>query len=105
MSNPIPIVIPTYNERANPESIVTVLVERLSKAHVVVVDDNSLDGTGALADELARRFSRVRVIHRPAKEGIGPAHVAGFKRALALDSDSVAAVDASGSHSPPTWFD
>ena len=84
MTRSITIVIPTYNERANLEAIVTELVEDLPEANVVVVDDNSPDGTGALADELANRFPRVSVIHRPRKEGIGPAYVAGFKRALAM---------------------
>jgi dolichol-phosphate mannosyltransferase len=96
----ITIVIPTYNERANLESIVTDLVALLPEANVVVVDDNSPDGTGALADELALRYSGVRVIHRPSKEGIGPAYVAGFTCALANGTDLVAAMDADGSHAP-----
>jgi glycosyltransferase involved in cell wall biosynthesis len=96
----ITIVIPTYNERANLETIITELVKLLPKAFVVVVDDNSPDGTGALADDLVCRFPGVQVIHRPSKEGIGPAYVAGFKRALAMGTDLVAAMDADGSHSP-----
>ena len=100
MTRSITIVIPTYNERANLEAIVTELVERLPEANVVVVDDNSPDGTGALADELANRFPQFSAIHRPRKEGIGPAYVAGFKRALAMHTDFVAAMDADGSHAP-----
>jgi glycosyltransferase involved in cell wall biosynthesis len=96
----ITIVIPTYNERANLETIITELVKLLPKAFVVVVDDNSPDGTGALADDLVCRFPGVQVIHRPSKEGIGPAYVAGFRRALAMGTDLVAAMDADGSHAP-----
>jgi glycosyltransferase involved in cell wall biosynthesis len=96
----ITIVIPTYNERANLETIITELVELLPKAFVVVVDDNSPDGTGALADDLVCRFPGVQVIHRPSKEGIGPAYGAGFRRALAIGTDLVAAMDADGSHAP-----
>jgi dolichol-phosphate mannosyltransferase len=100
VTNSITIVIPTYNERANLESIVTDLVARLPEAIVVVVDDNSPDGTGVLADALANRFPGVRVIHRPSKEGIGPAYIAGFRCALANGTNLVAAMDADGSHAP-----
>jgi dolichol-phosphate mannosyltransferase len=100
VTNSITIVIPTYNERANLESIVTDLVARLPEAIVVVVDDNSPDGTGFLADALANRFPGVRVIHRPSKEGIGPAYIAGFRCALANGTNLVAAMDADGSHAP-----
>ena len=100
MTSSITIVIPTYNERAHLESIVTELVALVPEANVVVVDDNSPDGTGALADELADRFPGVHVVHRPSKEGIGPAYVAGFTCALANGTDLVAAMDADGSHAP-----
>ena len=100
MTSSITIVIPTYNERANLESIVTELVALLPESNVVVVDDNSPDGTGVLADELANRFPGVQVIHRPSKDGIGPAYIAGFTCALAMGTDLVAAMDADGSHAP-----
>jgi glycosyltransferase involved in cell wall biosynthesis len=93
------IVIPTYNERANLENIVCDLLRVLPDAHVVVVDDNSPDGTGTLADDLATRLPGIFVLHRPAKQGIGPAYVAGFKVALSAGSDLIAAMDADGSHS------
>lgn len=100
MRRSITIVIPTYNERSNLESIVAEILALLPNANVVVVDDNSPDGTGQLADELSRRFPAVSVIHRAAKEGIGPAYVTGFTRALESGSDLIAAMDADGSHSP-----
>jgi dolichol-phosphate mannosyltransferase len=96
----ITIVIPTYNERANLESIVTELMHRLPDCRVVVVDDSSPDGTGLLADDLALRFPGVSVIHRPRKEGIGPAYMAGFARALDIGTELIVAMDADGSHAP-----
>lgn len=100
MTRSITIVIPTYNERANLETIVAELFQRLPGARVVVVDDSSPDGTGVLADELAQRDSRLCVIHRPRKEGIGPAYVAGFNLALTMNTELIAAMDADGSHAP-----
>jgi dolichol-phosphate mannosyltransferase len=100
VSRSITIVIPTYNERANLETIVTDLICRFPDAHVVVVDDNSPDGTGQLADELAIRHPHVTVIHRASKDGIGPAYIAGFTRALDMGTALIVAMDADGSHSP-----
>jgi dolichol-phosphate mannosyltransferase len=100
VSRSITVVIPTYNERANLEPILSELFATLPAAHVVVVDDNSPDGTGVLADDLASDNPRLTVIHRPRKEGIGPAYVAGFSRALECGTDLIAAMDADGSHSP-----
>jgi dolichol-phosphate mannosyltransferase len=94
------IVIPTYNERANLELIVTELLRLLPHARIVVVDDNSPDGTGVIADDLASRHPQLFVIHRPAKSGIGPAYREGLTRALTLDTDLIAAMDADGSHGP-----
>jgi dolichol-phosphate mannosyltransferase len=79
---------------------VTDVLDLLPNAHVVVVDDSSPDGTGGLADELAAETGRVTVLHRARKSGIGPAYVAGFRAALARDTDLIAAMDADGSHSP-----
>ena len=96
----ITVVIPTYNERANLEGVVEELLDRLPECRVVVVDDNSPDGTGLVADELATRHEGLCVIHRRAKDGIGPAYVAGFERALEVGTDLIAAMDADGSHAP-----
>jgi dolichol-phosphate mannosyltransferase len=100
VSRSITVVIPTYNERANLEPTLFELFTTLPDAHVVVVDDNSPDGTGMLADEIASRDSRLTVVHRPRKEGIGPAYIAGFARALGCQTELIAAMDADGSHSP-----
>lgn len=100
MPHSIAIVIPTYNEHANLTSIVQGIAELLPDARIVVVDDNSPDGTGQLADDLASTMNSLTVLHRPGKSGIGPAYVAGFRAALAFDTDLVAAMDADGSHSP-----
>jgi dolichol-phosphate mannosyltransferase len=100
VSRSLTVVIPTYNECANLEPILSELFTTLPFAHVVVVDDGSPDGTGKLADEIARRDSRLTVIHRPRKEGIGPAYIAGFSRALDCETELIAAMDADGSHSP-----
>lgn len=95
------IVVPTYNERENIESLVEQLLALPLALHVLVVDDNSPDGTGELADELAaRNDSRVSVIHRPAKLGLGTAYVAGFEHALARGADIVLTMDADFSHHP-----
>lgn len=100
MTRSLTIVIPTYNERANLESIITDLKDRIPDANVVVVDDNSPDGTGRLADELSSKYPGITVIHRQAKDGIGPAYIAGFTHALTTESDLIAAMDADGSHDP-----
>jgi len=97
----IVVVIPTYNERENLPSLVPKILALGDAYRVLVVDDNSPDGTGPLADDLARAHpGRVRVLHRPAKAGIGPAYVAGFRAALASDAALVAAMDADHSHDP-----
>jgi dolichol-phosphate mannosyltransferase len=99
------IVVPTYNEANNLAELVEALFALpLPKLRLVIVDDNSPDGTGALADELARRYSqpqtRMTVIHRPGKEGLGTAYMAGFRRALADGADFVVQMDADFSHNP-----
>ncbi len=96
----ITIVIPTYNERANLTAVIERITGSLPHASIVVVDDNSPDGTGKLADSLAQGRSDMVVLHRPGKAGIGPAYVAGFREALTFDTELVAAMDADGSHSP-----
>ncbi len=94
------ICIPTYDERENVTRIVPAPLEVLPEAHVLVVDDNSPDGTGALADALAAADPRVHVLHRAAKEGLGRAYQAGFEWALARDYARIFEMDADFSHRP-----
>jgi dolichol-phosphate mannosyltransferase len=96
------VVVPTYNERENlPEIVATVLALPVPGLRLLVVDDNSPDGTGRLADELAASAAgRVGVLHRPGKGGLGPAYLAGFERALAEGADAVIEMDADFSHDP-----
>ncbi len=89
----------TYNEADNLEPIVrSILAQQLGDFTLAIVDDNSPDGTGHIADTLALEDRRITVIHRPAKEGIGPAYRAGFKQALAGDYDACIQIDADFSH-------
>ena len=95
------LVIPTYNEAANVEAIAAAaLAELPDPRRVLVVDDDSPDGTGAIADRIAAREPDVEVLHRPRKQGIGPAYIAGFKQALAAGAGVVAQMDADFSHDP-----
>ena len=94
------VVIPTYNEAANLERIAPELLSR-PDCSLLVVDDNSPDGTGDLAEQLGRRFDgRVSVLHRPGKLGLGTAYVAGFREALRSESDLIVQMDADLSHNP-----
>jgi dolichol-phosphate mannosyltransferase len=94
------VVIPTYNERASLPAVLNRLHHAVPEAHALVVDDESPDGTGVLADELAATDSRVHVLHRPTKAGLGVAYVAGFRWALEYGYDVVVEMDADGSHAP-----
>ncbi len=95
------VCLPTYNERENLEPMVARLGNVLGdRGFVLVIDDSSPDGTGELADRLAAERSWVRVIHRPRKEGLGPAYLEGFRHALALDADLVLEMDCDFSHDP-----
>jgi dolichol-phosphate mannosyltransferase len=95
------IIIPTYNERENLEELLRLIfAQPIPDLHVLVIDDNSSDGTGALADELKSRDPRVEVMHRPAKLGLGSAYVAGFRHALDHGYDLVFEMDADFSHRP-----
>lgn len=98
----ITVVIPTYNEAENLPKLVSALFALpLEELRLLVVDDNSPDGTGQMADELAAaRSGRMTVIHRPGKLGLGSAYVAGFRRALDDGADAVAQMDADFSHPP-----
>jgi dolichol-phosphate mannosyltransferase len=94
------VIIPTYNERANLPSIVPAVLAQDERLEVLVVDDNSPDGTGALADEMAARDTRVHVLHREQKQGLGRAYLAGFRWALERGYDLVLEMDADFSHDP-----
>ena len=95
---PATVCLPTYNERENVDAMVRALVSQ--GVGVLVIDDNSPDGTGEIADRLAAELPGVGVLHRPAKEGLGPAYIAGFRRALADSADFVLEMDCDFSHSP-----
>lgn len=103
------IVLPTYNERENLRAIIESIQQHAPSAHVVVVDDESPDGTGQIADELSKEHpQKIFVLHRPSKDGLGRAYVAGFKFALARDYDVVIQMDADFSHDPsylPTFLE
>lgn len=94
------MVIPTYNEVENLEPIIGRLHQAVPGAHVLVVDDNSPDGTGRLADTLAAHDPRIHVLHRQAKAGLGAAYLAGFGWALGADYELIGEMDADGSHLP-----
>jgi dolichol-phosphate mannosyltransferase len=95
------LVLPTYNEASNVAAIVEAARASLpGDAHILVVDDNSPDGTGEIADRLAAADPAIEVLHRQAKEGLGPAYIAGFRRALAAGADFVLEMDADFSHDP-----
>jgi dolichol-phosphate mannosyltransferase len=92
------VCLPTYNERENVERMVHAL--RAQGVGVLVIDDNSPDGTGAIADRLASELEHVSVLHRPRKEGLGPAYLAGFRRALADGAELILEMDCDFSHDP-----
>jgi dolichol-phosphate mannosyltransferase len=95
------IVLPTYNEQENLRGIVESIQQHAPAAEIVVVDDESEDGTGALADTLSQEHpGKVFVIHRPSKDGLGRAYVAGFKFALERDYELIMQMDADFSHDP-----
>jgi dolichol-phosphate mannosyltransferase len=97
----VTVCLPTYNERENLEPMLRALVDVLpSASRVLVVDDNSPDGTGQLADELARELEFVDVLHRPRKEGLGRAYLAAFREALAAGAELVLEMDCDFSHDP-----
>jgi dolichol-phosphate mannosyltransferase len=100
MTGPAWIVVPTYNEAANLEPLVHGIREAAPDAHILVVDDDSPDGTGALADAIAARDEHVEVLHRPGKAGLGLAYVNGFAHALRAGAGYVLEMDADLSHDP-----
>jgi dolichol-phosphate mannosyltransferase len=95
------LVLPTYNEADNIEPFVAAVRATLpADARILIVDDGSPDGTGERADRLAERYADVSVLHRRVKEGLGPAYIAGFRRALASGAGLVLEMDADFSHDP-----
>ena len=96
MPLPVWVILPTYNEAENLERVVAAVLAAVPEAHVLVVDDSSPDGTGAIADAL----DDVDVLHRPRKSGLGRAYVAGFAHALGAGAATVVEMDADLSHDP-----
>jgi dolichol-phosphate mannosyltransferase len=94
------IIIPTYNERDNIETLIAQIHDALPVADVLIVDDNSPDGTGQLADALCEKDQRLQVMHRAGKLGLGTAYLAGFRHALEKGYDYVFEMDADFSHDP-----
>ncbi len=94
------VIIPTYNERENLDPIVARVRSSVPEADVLVVDDNSPDGTGELADKLSTADQQISVLHRPGKGGLGAAYVAGFRWALERGYAAMIEMDADGSHQP-----
>ncbi|WP_444543085.1 polyprenol monophosphomannose synthase [Microtetraspora niveoalba] len=94
------VIIPTYNECENLPMIVGRVRAALPDVHLLIADDNSPDGTGKIADELAEKDGNIHVMHRPGKQGLGAAYVAGFQWGLAEGYDILVEMDADGSHQP-----
>jgi dolichol-phosphate mannosyltransferase len=102
------VCIPTYDEKENLTPIVEAVLAVAPSVDVLVIDDNSPDGTGQIADEIAKREDRVKVLHRAGKEGLGKAYLAGFAWALDHGYERVIEMDADFSHDPkylPTMLD
>lgn len=94
------VVLPTYNEAGTIREVIERVLASSEVAHVLVVDDNSPDGTGRIADEIAATEPRVEVLHRSEKAGLGPAYRAGFRRALDRGFDAIIEMDSDLSHDP-----
>jgi dolichol-phosphate mannosyltransferase len=100
MLSPVWVLVPTYNEAANLEPLVDAVRAAVPAAQVLVIDDGSPDGTGAIADRLAAEHAGVQVLHRPRKGGLGSAYVAGFSHALEHGAAAAVQMDADFSHAP-----
>ena len=96
------VVIPTYNEKENVRSLTDAVIAQHPGIHILFVDDNSPDGTGAIIDELVAKNDRVHVLHRSGKLGLGSAYREGFKVALGMGADYLLEMDADFSHDPAT---
>ncbi len=99
------IVIPTYNERENVAKMVHTIFHLEDEFHITIVDDNSPDGTGEVAEKLAQEYPRLHVIHRAGKLGLGTAYVEGFRYALSAGMDCIFQMDADFSHDPKYLHD
>ena len=98
---PVWLVLPTYNEAENIEAFVAAVRAHLpAERRILIVDDSSPDGTGEIADRLAAEHDDVQVLHRPVKEGLGPAYIAGFREALAAGAELIVEMDSDFSHDP-----
>ncbi|HKV74763.1 MAG TPA: polyprenol monophosphomannose synthase [Gemmatimonadales bacterium] len=100
MAERVLVIVPTYNEAKNLPQIVPAILAQDSRIEILVVDDNSPDGTGRLADEMGRAEPRIHCLHRSAKEGLGRAYIAGFRWALEQGFDLIFEMDADFSHDP-----
>ncbi|MEO8032268.1 MAG: polyprenol monophosphomannose synthase [Gemmatimonadota bacterium] len=100
MSERVLVIVPTYNEAMNLPQIVPAILAEDPRIEILVVDDNSPDGTGRLADEMARTQPRIHCLHREAKQGLGRAYIAGFRWALEQNFDLIFEMDADFSHDP-----
>src|SRR2546426_396266 len=98
--NPALVIIPTYNERENLPNISKAVLDADGRVDILVVDDSSPDGTGALADALAAKESRIQVLHREKKQGLGRAYLHAFEWALAHGYTWILEMDADFSHDP-----
>ncbi len=94
------VVVPTYNERENIEELIEKTLSTSPDIDILIVDDNSPDGTGEIAEKIAKENPRVKVLHRPGKMGLGSAYVEGFKWALEKGYDFIMEMDADFSHNP-----
>jgi dolichol-phosphate mannosyltransferase len=94
------VIVPTYNERENIRTIIPLILDKDPSIHVLVVDDNSPDGTGEIADQMAQENNRILVLHRQNKSGLGKAYIAGFGFALEKGYDLVFEMDCDFSHDP-----
>ncbi len=100
MAERVLVIVPTYNEAKNLPQIVPAILAQDSRIEILVVDDNSPDGTGRLADEMGRAEPRIHCLHRSTKEGLGRAYIAGFRWALEQGFDLIFEMDADFSHDP-----
>ena len=94
------IVIPTYNEKENIRPLAQAILKIMPQTRILLVDDNSPDGTGETSDALAKQYSQITVLHREKKDGLGRAYIAGFKEALKMNPDYIIQMDADFSHNP-----
>jgi dolichol-phosphate mannosyltransferase len=100
MSKKSLIIVPTYNEKENIHVVTSRIFEHLPETHILIVDDNSPDGTGDIVDEMLKKNKQLHILHREGKLGLGTAYIAGFKYAIENNYDFVFEMDADLSHDP-----